>query len=349
MAGSSGGRILDTLWQDLRLGARTLLKNPGFTAIAVLTLALGIGANASIFSVVNGILLRRLPYKDPDRLVTFHTDFRGVKGQPGVSGGEVQDFREQCHQLEDIGLIIVVSGSLTGEKMEKLQAATISENLLPLLGVSPMIGRNINAKDDNVKEHVSGVLISYDLWKRDFNSDKTIVGQSIEVNNFNATVVGVMPRDFRLYFGAGANVPPNIDLYFPGNLNPESLGTGRTSHQLTIVARLKPGVTLEQAQQEVDEIAGRMITQFPQVYERANLKFHLIPLHADVVQEVRPAILALLGAVGFVLLIACSNVANMLLARGKAREKELVIRAALGAGRTRIVRQLLTESLLLGL
>ena len=340
---------MDVLWQDIRFALRTLIKNPGFTAVAVLTLALGIGANASIFSVVNGLLLRPLPYKDPDKLITFRTDFRGVNKQPGLAGAEVIDLKNQSRQIEDIGLIVRVSASLTGERMEALRAATISENFLPVLGVSPMLGRNLNVKADNVKDHVNGVIISYDLWKRVFNGDPSMIGRPIDVNNFQATVVGIMPKDFRLYFGPGTSVPADMDLYFPGDLGPESLGTSRIDHDIVAVGRLRSGVTINQAQQEIDEITTRLVAQYPKAYENSNLRFHLISLHRDLVEEVRPAILALLGAVGFVLLIACSNVANMLLARGKTREKELVVRAALGAGRTRIIRQLLTESLTLGL
>src|SRR5581483_4240833 len=184
----------------------------------------------------------------------------------------------------------------------------------------------------------------YDLWKNTFNGDSGIIGRSIEVNNFNAAVVGVMPPGFRLYFGPDTNVPSKIDLFFPGDLD---LGQSRIHHDIVTIARLKKGATIAQAQQEVDAIAGRLIQQYPKSYENSGLKFNLIPLQSEVVQQIRSSILALLGAVGFVLLIACSNIANMLLARGKAREKELVIRAALGAGRQRIIRQLLTESFLL--
>ncbi len=338
---------METLWQDLRFGVRTLLRTPGFTVIAILTLALGIGANASIFSVVNATLLRPLPYKDPDKLLAIRPDFRGVKKLPGLGGAEVIDLHEQSRLIQDIAVIAPVYTSLTGEKMQQVQAASITESFLPLLGVSPLLGRNISEKLDNGPEFVSGVLISYELWKNTFNGDPNIIGRSIEVNNFNAAVVGVMPRGFRLYFGPDTNVPANIELFFPGELDANSLGKSRIYHDIVTVARLKQGATLAQAQQEVDAITQRLIDQYPKSYENSGLKFNLIPLHSDVVQAVRPSILALLGAVGFVLLIACSNVANMLLARGKTREKELVIRTALGAGRKRIIRQLLTESLLL--
>src|SRR5581483_1589648 len=331
---------METLWQDLRFGVRTLLKAPGFTVIAVLTLALGIGANAAIFSVVNATLLRPLPYKNPDKLLAIRPDFRGVKRLPGLGGAEVTDLHEQSRLLQDIGVISPVNASLTGEKMQQVQAASITESFLPLLGVSPLLGRNISVKLDYGPEFVSGVLISYDLWKNTFNGDSGIIGRSIEVNNFNAAVVGVMPPGFRLYFGPDTNVPSKIDLFFPGDLD---LGQSRIHHDIVTIARLKKGATIAQAQQEVDAIAGRLIQQYPKSYENSGLKFNLIPLQSEVVQQIRSSILALLGAVGFVLLIACSNIANMLLARGKAREKELVIRAALGAGRQRIVRQLLTE------
>src|SRR5882724_4768839 len=338
---------METLWQDLRFGIRTLLRAPGFTVIAILTLALGIGANAAIFSVVNATLLRPLPYKDPDKLLAIRPDFRGVKKLPGLGGAEIIDLHEQSRLIQDVGVISPVNASLTGEKMQQVQAASITESFLPLLGVSPLLGRNISEKLDNGPEFVSGVLISYDLWKNTFNSDPGIIGRSIEVNNFNAAVVGVMPRDFRLYFGPDTNVPSKIDLFFPGDLGPNSLGRSRIHHDIVTVARLKEGATLGQAQQEVDAIAQRLTLQYPKSYENSGLRFNLVSLHSDVVQEIRPSILALLGAVAFVLLIACSNVANMLLARGKSREKELVIRTALGAGRQRIIRQLLTESFLL--
>ena len=338
---------METLWQDLRFGFRTLLKAPGFTVITILTLALGIGANASIFSVVNATLLRPLPYKDPDKLLAIRPDFRGVKKLPGLGGAEITDLHDQSRLIQDLGVIAPVNTSLTGEKMQQIQAASITESFLPLLGVSPLLGRNISEKLDNGPEFVSGVLISYDLWKNSFNSDPRIIGRSIEVNNFSANVVGVMPRDFRLYFGPDTNVPSKIDLFFPGDLGPTSLGQSRIHHDIVTVARLKNGATLAQAQQEVDAIAQRLTLQYPKAYENSDLKFNLVSLHSDVVQDIRPSILALLGAVAFVLLIACSNVANMLLARGKTREKELVIRTALGAGRQRIIRQLVTESFLL--
>src|SRR5262249_24880773 len=152
--------------------------------------------------------------------------------------------------------------------------------------------------------HVSGVLLSYDLWKRDFNADPDIIGRAIQVNNFSANVVGVMPPDFRLYFGQDSNIPPKVDLYFPADLGPESLGTSRITHDIITVGRLKPGATLEQAQKEIDAIAERMIVEHPKAYEQTGLRFHLMSLHMDVVQAVRPAIITLLAAVGFVLLIA---------------------------------------------
>jgi putative ABC transport system permease protein len=187
-------------------------------------------------------------------------------------------------------------------------------------------------------------MISYELWRRRYGGDPQIVGREIEVNNFSATVLGVMPQGFKLHLGPGVNLPEQIDLYYPGAFNDNNLGTGRGDHSLTTVARLKPGVTFAQAQNEIDSIAANLAREYPQVYDGGNVRFHLSPLHQDLVQKARPTILALLGAVGFTLLIACANVANLILARADARTKELAIRRALGASRSRIIRQVANDA-----
>jgi putative ABC transport system permease protein len=332
-------------WQDLRYGARMLLKHPGSTLIALLTLALGIGANTAIFSVANGVLLRPLPFKDPERLALVRLDWRGVVGRPRIAAAEVLDFRQQTRLFEGFDVIASSNLNLTGDDMEKVPSATIGEGLLPLLGVSPFLGRNFSENRDSGQV----VMISYELWQRRFGADKEIVGRKIEVNNFSATVLGVMPKGFKLHLGPGTDLPEQIDLYYPGAFNENNLGAGRNSHSLITVARLKPGATFEQAQSEIDSIAANIAQQYSQIYDGGGLKFHLVPLHQDLVRKAKPALLALLGAVGFVLLIACANVANLIMARADARVKELAIRRALGAARQRIIRQLVTENLLLSL
>jgi len=332
------------MFQDLRYGARMLLKNPGFTAVAVFTLALGIGANTAIFSVVHSVLLKPLPYKEPERLAFIRSDWRGVSGQAGIAAAEVMDFRQQSKLFEGFEVIMSNSSSLTGENMEKLQSVTVTEGFLPLLGVQPFLG----SLPDKVGK-VWDVVISYELWQRRFGGDGQIIGRKIEVNNFHPTVVGVMPQDFQVYLGAGVNVPEHVDLFFLGSLNDGGTITDRQNHDYATVARLKSGVTFRQAQSEIDAITVSLSQQHPRVYENSKLKFQLVPLHQDLVRKVKPAILALLGAVGIVLLIACANVANLVLTRTDARAKELAIRSALGAGRRRILRQLVIENLLLTL
>src|SRR5262249_33517222 len=228
--------------------------------------------------------------------------------------------------------------------MEKVRGATVTERFLPLLGVRPFLG----SLPDKVGK-VWDVVISYELWQRRFGGDQQIIGQKIEVNNFNPTVVGVMPPGFRTHLGADANVPDQVDLFFLGSLDDGGTMTDRQNHDYATIARLKSGVTFAQAQSELDAIATGMAQQHSKVYENSSLKFHLVPLRQDLTRKAKPAILALLGAVGFVLLIACANVVNLVLTRADARTKELAIRSALGAGRGRILRQLVTENLLLAL
>src|SRR5262245_15142131 len=332
------------MFQDLRYGARMLLKNPGFTTVAIFTLALGIGANTAIFSVANGVLLKPLPYKDPERLAFIRSDWRGVSGQAGVAAAEVVDFRQQGKLFEGFESIGPNNSSLTGENMEKLRSATITERFLPLLGVQPLLG----SLPDKVGK-VWDVVISHELWQRRLGGDQQIIGRKIEVNNFHPTVVGVMPPGFRIHLGSDTNLPDQVDLFFLGSLDDGGSMADRQNHDYATIARLKPGVSFAQAQSELDAIAAGLAQQHPKVYENSNLKFHLVPLHRDLTRKAKPAILALLGAVGFVLLIACANVTNLVLTRSDTRTKELAIRCALGAGRRRILRQLVTENLLLAL
>ena len=329
---------MQTLLQDLRYGVRSLWQRPGFTAIAVITLALGIGANTTLFSFVNGILLRPLPYKNPAQLVVLDENApkQGIKSF-GVSYPNFVDWRAQNHVFEDVASYQANTNSLVGAgEPEQVPGAKISHGLFELLGVAPSLGRTITADEDQPETN-NVVLISDGLWRRRFGSDRSVVGQTLTVSGRTRTIIGVMPPDFKF--------PETAELWVPLALN-EKLFT-RTDHGLNTVARLKPNVTLAQAQAEMANIARRIEERNPVTNE--GLGVDVYPLRARLVGDYRQALLILLGVVAFVLLIACANVANLLLARSSARHKELALRAALGASRSRIVRQLLTESALLSL
>jgi len=349
LGANSRRRPLADLWQDLRFGLRMLRKSPGFTAIAIFTLALGIGANTAIFSVVNGILLRPLPYNDPQRLAIVRLDWRGTIGRPGLAAAEVLDLRQQASSFEGFEAINPNSSSLTGEDMEKIPSATITEGLFPLLGVAPLLGTGASLNEEGGKNSVWEVVISYELWQRRFGGDPEIIGSKISVNNFRPRVSGVLPKGFRMHLNSDTDLPEQIDLFFIGSLTEDGMATDRANHDFTVIGRLKSNVTFGQAQNEIDAISGEMTRQYPNAYSDSNLRFHLVPLHQDLVRNSRPAILALFGAVGFVLLIACANVANLILTRTDARSKEIAIRCALGARRARVIAQLITENLLLSL
>ena len=335
---------METLWQDIRYGLRMLRKNPGFTAVAVITLALGVGANTAIFSVVNGVLLRPLPYKDPGRLTLIRIDAEGQKGVASISPPELVDFREQSRLFDGFAGAWASTISLTDDpdNMEQIRYAWATENLFSLLGTDPILGRHFT-REEEAPDGPAVIILSYELWQRRFGGDPDIIGKVVRTNERDRTVVGVLPEGFRLLMGAKTGVRAGIEAWFPQNY-----WINRNSRWLRVVARLKPGVSFEQAQAEMDSIATRLHAEHEE-YANTGIRFHVVPLHGDLVREVRPGILMLLGAASFVLLIACSNVANLLLARAKGREREIAVRAALGAGRGRILRQILTENLLLAL
>jgi len=329
------GFWLETLWQDLRYAARQLRKNPAFTAVAVLTLALGIGATTAIFTIVNSVLLRPLPYPEPERIVVVS---QILKGEPvPFSPPNYVDFRDQNRSFAHFGAASSTTAILTGGEPERLDAVYATAPYLAALGIRPHAGRLLAASDE-LPGAAPVVLLSHGLWQRRFGSDPNIIGRLVRINDTPRTVAGVLPH--------GVEYPLRGDVWLPAQFEPEEMQQ-RFSMYLDVAARLNPGVTLAQAQSEADALGQRVAVLLPETVEGFGAR--VTPLHEATVGEVRSTLFYLLGAVGFVWLIACANVANLMLSRVAARERELAVRAALGAGRARLTAQLLTESLLLSL
>jgi putative ABC transport system permease protein len=328
---------MQTLWQDLRYGARTLLKNPGFTLIAVITLALGIGANSAIFTIVNAVLLRPLPFDEAERLVkVWETRYQLGRARNSVSPADFFDWRGQNKTFEHMAAYDAGDYTLTGSgEPDRVRVARVSPDLFPLLRQQPVLGRAFTQEEEvNGKDLV--VILSHESWERRFGKDPAIVGKTFTLSGYNYVVVGVMP--------AGFSFPDSkVELWIPYAPNADERAV-RGGHFLEVLARLKPGVTLERARADMASIATALEKQH-QV--NTGHGTNVFSLHEETVGDVRRALLVILAAVGFVLLIACANVANLLLARGATRQKEIAIRTALGAGRWRVARQLFTESLLL--
>ena len=343
--------------RDLKYALRSFARRPLFTGVIILTLALGIGSTVAIFSVANAVLFRPLPFKDPEQLAFVWNRLPTTNVVRSlVSGPDFKDYQDQTTKFDAFAGAVALSGTLTGDgPPERITNAYVTWNLLSLLGVKPVLGRTHLAEDafpidpkqfgqPNPDLPPGKVVLSYGLWQRRFGGDPSVLGRTIQMDGWGSVVVGVLPPDFRIYLPADAAMPTKIDAWgvLPSNIS----AFEREAAWLTVVARLKPGVAIDQAQSEMDRVAAQLRATY-QFHATQKMEITVAGMQQEVVEHARPALLALLGAVGFVLLIACANIANLLLVRASERSREIAVRAAIGSGRGRIVAQMLTESLVL--
>jgi putative ABC transport system permease protein len=332
------------LLRDLRYGLRILTRNPTFGVTAITVVALGIGATTAVFSVVRGVLLKPLPYSEPNRLVLFRSEGPGVARQALVTGFELAAIKARTDLFESIGVINESGGNLTApDPMEAVTAASPSDNFLEMLGLNPFLGRMVSRRDIG-PQWVTAVDISYELWQRRWHGDPDILGKPIEVNNIPMTIAGVLPPRFVLELGPNVPIPRRLDVWFPRG---PGYDEGPTRSQ-TVIARLRPGVSLQAAQAQVNAMTAGIVAANAEAYRAGAIHFSLTTIDREVGSDVRQALFALAGAVAFVLLVACANLMNLLLARACARTRELAIRTAIGASRRRLIAQLAAEGLLLG-
>jgi putative ABC transport system permease protein len=349
--------MIRAVLQDVKYAIRSFARRPLFTGVILLTLGLGIGSNVAIFSVANAVLFQPLPFKDPDQLAFVWNRLPSTNvSRSLVSGPDFKDYQTQATQFEGFAGAVAIPGTLTGDgPPERITNAYVTWNLLSLLGVQPVLGRTHVSEDafpidpkqfgnPDPKLPPGKVVLSYGLWQRRFGGDPSVLGRTVMMDGWGSQVVGVLPRDFRIYLPADAAMPTNIDAW---GVLPSNIGDfERQAAWLTVVARLKKGATLGQAQSDMDRLAASLRETY-QFHATQKMQIVVGGMHHDVVEQARPALLALLGAVGFVLLIACANIANLLLVRASERGREIAVRAAIGSGRGRIVAQMLTESMVL--